>query len=64
MGRPRKPEHEKLVVVSTCLSPREAAAIDRVAESRGVSRAHLIRVILTKRIDYKKTDTPDSSLTL
>jgi hypothetical protein len=56
MPRPRKPDGEKYVPLTTNLPPRAYAAFKRVADARGIHVAHLVRIILLGRFRTLKTE--------
>lgn len=64
MARPRKPEDEKLVTVSTCLPKDVADAIRRVATARRVLPSEVLRKLVLRGFRYRENATDESSLTL
>lgn len=64
MARPRKPDDQRLKLVTTSLSRRELDAIERFAETRGVKVARVVRALIRQGFRNLKTVEPESSLTL
>jgi len=64
VARPRKPAGEKLVTVSTTLPPDVAAAIARVAASRAVHEAAVLRALILRAFRQINIDLRDRSAIL
>jgi len=64
MGRPRKPESEKLVPVSTNLPPAMYAALKRAADARSIGLSDVVRVVLTSKLRTLNTKIQGPSTTL
>lgn len=64
MARPKKADDDRLVSVSTSLPPDVLAAMTRVAHTKSIPLAALIRVLLISRFRNLNTSPDPSSLTL
>lgn len=64
MGRPRKPDGEKLVAVTTNLQPSLHAALCRLALARRQDLSVLIRELLSARLETSKTQIRPTASTL
>ena len=55
MARPRKPESEKLVRISTSVPPSRFDELDRLAKASDMKLAELLRKLLTRPFRDSKT---------
>jgi hypothetical protein len=56
MGRPKKPENEKLVPASLTIHPTIDAELDKILESDGRTKGQLIRLIFMRGWQAYKKD--------